>query len=310
MDIAQLRNFLKTVETMNFTRAAEALFISRQALRQSLSALERELGEPLFETERNRLTLTQYGEYLARACPKAVAEFDRMEQDVNRFFRQKTALRFAYAVNLFPYNLPGLDPYVLKDFSYKFPHIDLQVFSRPADEVIRMVEEREADLGCVLQMPTPRKSCEVTVIRSSPLVVTFGRESPFYEKSRITLEELADIPLVGMGSLDKITRPLWAECQRRSISLNYRVVPSTIDALYLAHHSEAACLNTVPPNWSGEPPVTMLEDYSWDVSLLCPTDTPAYHSAQILSSYLCDHYQRLFADPNQQLPGSQSLVSQ
>lgn len=310
MDIAQLRNFLKTVETMNFTRAAEALFISRQALRQSLSALERELGEPLFETERNRLTLTQYGEYLARACPKAVAEFDRMEQDVNRFFRQKTALRFAYAVNLFPYNLPGLDPYVLKDFSYKFPHIDLQVFSRPADEVIRMVEEREADLGCVLQMPTPRKSCEVTVIRSSPLVISFGKESPLYEKPRITLEELIGVPLVGMGSLEKIAHPLWAECQRRNISLNYRVVPSTIDALYLAHHSEAACLNTVPPNRSGEPPVTMLEDYSWDISLLCPTDTPAYHSAQILSSYLCDHYQRLFSDPNQQLPNSQSLVSQ
>lgn len=173
-----------------------------------------------------------------------------------------------------------------------------------------MVEKREVDLGCTYEMPTPHSDCEVSAIRSSPLVISFGKKSPFFQVPHITLEELSTIPLVGMGALEEIARPLWAECQRRNISLNYRVVPSTIDALYSVRHNEAACLSTAPPNWSGEPTVTMLEDYSWDISLLCPTDTPAYHSAQILSSYLRNHYQRLFSDLNQQLPGSQSLVSQ
>lgn len=310
MDITQLRNFLKTVETMNFTRAAEGLFISRQALRQSLSALEHELGQPLFETERNRLSLTQYGEYLARACQDTVADFDRMAEDVTRFFRQDTVLRFAYSVSLSPYALPGLEPYVLRDFSAKFPHIRLEVIRCAADEVIQKVENREVDLGCAYEMQTPRSDCEAAVIRTSPIAITFGQESPFFQKPRITLEELATVPLVGMGALELIARPLWAECQRRSIQLNYRVIPNTIDAFYLVRHNEAACLSSAPVGWNGTPPITVLEDFTWKLSLLCPTDTPAYHSAQLLSAYLCDYYQALFADPEQHFLSTQGLVAQ
>ena len=42
MDIRQLHYFLVLCEEMNYTRAAQRLFLSRQALRQSISALEAE----------------------------------------------------------------------------------------------------------------------------------------------------------------------------------------------------------------------------------------------------------------------------
>ena len=45
MDIRQLHYFLVLCEEMNYTRAAQRLFLSRQALRQSISALEAELSE-------------------------------------------------------------------------------------------------------------------------------------------------------------------------------------------------------------------------------------------------------------------------
>ena len=48
MDIRQLHYFLVLCEEMNYTRAAQRLFLSRQALRQSISALEAELCGPLF----------------------------------------------------------------------------------------------------------------------------------------------------------------------------------------------------------------------------------------------------------------------
>lgn len=308
MDISQLRNFLKTVETMNFTRAAESLFISRQALRQSLTALEHELGQPLFETERNRLSLTQYGEYLARACRDTVESFDRMEADVTEFFRQDSVLRFAYSVSLSPYALPGLEPFVLRDFSAKFPHIRLEVLPCSADEVIDRVEAGEADLGCVLEMPTEHPDCEVSVIRTSPLVISFGKDSPYYDRKELFLEELSTFPLVGMGSLEKIARPLWEDCQRKGISLDYRVMPSTIDALYHATHNKAACLNTSFPNQVED--LTILPNYTWEFVLLAPKSAPAYHSAQILSTYICNHYKNLFANPSPELLAVQSSLAQ
>ena len=43
MDITQIRYFLKTAELLNYTRAAEQLFITRQSLRQAIAHLpERE----------------------------------------------------------------------------------------------------------------------------------------------------------------------------------------------------------------------------------------------------------------------------
>ena len=48
MDIRQLHYFLVLCDEMNYSRAAQRLFLSRQALRQSISALEAELCGPLF----------------------------------------------------------------------------------------------------------------------------------------------------------------------------------------------------------------------------------------------------------------------
>ena len=58
MDIRQLHYFLVLCEEMNYTRAAQRLFLSRQALRQSISALEAELCGPLFLSAHHKLTLT------------------------------------------------------------------------------------------------------------------------------------------------------------------------------------------------------------------------------------------------------------
>ena len=52
MDIRQLHYFLVLCEEMNYTRAAQRLFLSRQALRQSISAhslWQKEVREKNFE---------------------------------------------------------------------------------------------------------------------------------------------------------------------------------------------------------------------------------------------------------------------
>ena len=48
MEVRQLHYFLTLCEELNYSRAAQRLYLSRQALRQNIAALEQELGEPLF----------------------------------------------------------------------------------------------------------------------------------------------------------------------------------------------------------------------------------------------------------------------
>ena len=61
MNITGLQYFLVTAEEMNFSRAAQRLFISQQSLSGSIQRLEKQYGVQLFE-RKPVLRLTEAGE--------------------------------------------------------------------------------------------------------------------------------------------------------------------------------------------------------------------------------------------------------
>ena len=79
MDIRQLHYFLVLCDEMNYSRAAQRLFLSRQALRQSISALEAELCGPLFLSAHHKLTLTDHGMRLPPHAAPVVAQFQQLQ---------------------------------------------------------------------------------------------------------------------------------------------------------------------------------------------------------------------------------------
>ena len=79
MDIRQLHYFLVLCEEMNYTRASQRLFLSRQALRQSITALEAELCGPLFVSAHHKLSLTERGLSLQRHAAPVVEQFQQMQ---------------------------------------------------------------------------------------------------------------------------------------------------------------------------------------------------------------------------------------
>ena len=294
MELIQLRYFLKAAETMNYTQAATELFTSRQALRHVLGNLEKELGQNLFVNDRNRLSLTEYGEYLAQASRELVENFDRMEGDVTRFFRQSATLKVVFSVSLFPSLLPNIDP-ILQEFMLHHPHIALEIDRDPFDTVIDAVERGTVDCGIVLQMPRPTPGCSSTVLRSSDVAIGSGPDSPLHGRAELTAEDLSTVPLVGMGSLEKFARPLWEDCQRKGLTLNYQVVPSSFDALYQIKNSIASGFNTYLSNPNALPipnavPMSRLTGYTWELVALCPKSRPNHAAARLFATFLQEKY--------------------
>ncbi len=96
MDIRQLHYFLVLCEEMNYTRAAQRLFLSRQALRQSISALEAELCGPLFLSAHHKLSLTDRGVSLQRHAAPVVEQFQQMQAALHAEIQSAQPVRIGW----------------------------------------------------------------------------------------------------------------------------------------------------------------------------------------------------------------------
>ena len=125
MDIRQLHYFLVLCEEMNYTRAAQRLFLSRQALRQSISALEAELCGPLFLSAHHKLSLTDRGVSLQRHAAPVVEQFQQMQAALRAEIQSAQPVRIGISVALVPDYLPGLETQLDK-FRQQYPHIEMR----------------------------------------------------------------------------------------------------------------------------------------------------------------------------------------
>ncbi|MDJ0394882.1 LysR family transcriptional regulator [Rhodococcus sp. G-MC3] len=76
MEMRHLRYFLAVAQELNFTKAAGVLQMSTPPLSQRIRALEKELGEPLFDRSTHHTRLTEAGTALLPIAAKLIADFD------------------------------------------------------------------------------------------------------------------------------------------------------------------------------------------------------------------------------------------
>lgn len=80
MNTDHLRYFQKLAEVGHYGKASKDLHITQPALSNSISKLERELGFPLFEKEKESgrsVALTIYGKEFKRHIDTALSEIDK-----------------------------------------------------------------------------------------------------------------------------------------------------------------------------------------------------------------------------------------
>ena len=78
MELRQLQYFTAVAETLNFSRAAEILYISQPALSQQIADLERELGVLLLQRSKRAVSLTPAGALLLQEAKKLLYQSEKL----------------------------------------------------------------------------------------------------------------------------------------------------------------------------------------------------------------------------------------
>lgn len=84
MELLQLRYFLTVAKMLNISKAAKHHMIPQPAMSVTISKLEKELGTPLFDRCKNRLTLTEAGKAFSQSVALSLGEIDNAVEELNR----------------------------------------------------------------------------------------------------------------------------------------------------------------------------------------------------------------------------------
>ena len=246
MDIRQLHYFLVLCDEMNYSRAAQRLFLSRQALRQSISALEAELCGPLFLSAHHKLTLTARGMSLQRHAAPVVEQFQQMQASLRAEIQSAQPVRIGISVSLVPDYLPGLETHLDK-FRQQYPHVEMRFRMMDNDAVADDVEQGELDAGLVIDLGCAAPVLARTTLRADPACLLVPRGHAFWDKESIPLAELRGQRVLLPSLRQDLFSPLWSACARLGFAPNAEIGPSFYQAYYLVQEQLCTCLTRYEP---------------------------------------------------------------
>lgn len=84
MEIRQLRYFIAVADTLNFSRAAESVYLSQSALSRQIMDLEREVGIPLLRRSTRQVELTEAGRALQKSAKELISRWEKMLPEVRK----------------------------------------------------------------------------------------------------------------------------------------------------------------------------------------------------------------------------------
>lgn len=192
MELRQLKYFVKSAEYLNFSVAAKHLYITQSTLSQQIKQLEFELGFELFLRNSRHISLTEAGEEFLPFARKTIQDAEDGVQRLHDLQHVKAG-RLRVGVT---YSLSTVLTEGLLEFMKVFPDIKLEVCYKTVNELLALLKERELDFILSYKPLLDAPDVDSMPLFENALALVVSKEHALAIKKRITLQELADVPLV------------------------------------------------------------------------------------------------------------------
>ncbi len=195
MELRQLQYFVKAAETMNFTEAAAAVFITQSTLSQQIKQLEEELGMLLFDRIGKHVRITEAGHVFLTHARKILMDVQKGKQAITELNNAATGelnvgVSYAFTSSLFP---------VLAPFSTKYPGIKIFITSDNHVELEKKLRLAELDLIVAYHNESDDEDLEMQPLFSSSIVMVVAKNNPLAQLKSVNLKQLSELELILPG---------------------------------------------------------------------------------------------------------------
>ena len=182
MEFKHLEVFVKLVDNLSFSAAAEELNISQPTVSLHIKQLEEELDTPLFIRSTRELKITEEGTMLYREAKDLLQQRASL---IDRFINpNQKVLRLGASTIPTGYILP----FVLSRFKKDHPNTLIQVEEQNSYETIKRISARKVDAG-IVGMKTDDENCEFHPIYQDEFVF-ITPNIPYYRALQQTRPDL------------------------------------------------------------------------------------------------------------------------
>ena len=194
MDINRLNEFIVLATHLNYSKAANQLFLTQPALSRHIHDLEQTLGVKLFIRDTHNVYLTSVGELFFSEAKDIVDRYNHALQLVHEAVSDTTgklSIGFLGAAVQ-----PFLGKFTMQ-FHVQHPEIKLSMESSDLDPLIQELNDDKIDVCFVTHVDSKYlPELQSKTILKDPLMVVVSPTHPLAAKESVTLEELSGLSLI------------------------------------------------------------------------------------------------------------------
>jgi len=191
VELAQLEAFLQVAHHRSFSRAAEALFLTQPSVTARIQAVEREIGERLFERSGRSVTLTDAGLAFIPHAQRALQAVQEGTDAIDAVRHGEVGnVRIGASSSIGTYTLPE----TLKRFRERRPGVHVHLSTGQTEDVVERLLAGLIHIAiCRL---TQHPEIESIHLYNDRLTLVVPPDHPFVARGAVTLAEAGAEPFL------------------------------------------------------------------------------------------------------------------
>ncbi|MEV6108053.1 LysR family transcriptional regulator [Streptomyces sp. NPDC051940] len=211
LDTRLLRSFLTVASELNFSRAAQRLHMSQQALSAQIQRLELGVGAALFVRTTRYVRLTDAGHVLLPYAESMITCTDRAERALRSLDgsgAERLRVGFSTGAAL------DLTAPILAAFAGLRPQVRVELREAPLSDPSAGLADGGADAAFV-RLPLGCDGLDHLDLLHDPRVLLVHESHPLAARASVTFAEVADAPLIVCRTRDRRWDDFWLAVDAR-----------------------------------------------------------------------------------------------